>query len=46
MRMGIVRAVLVAGLLGSATWITLGMAFAEPGVAAVQINNFIFGLRS
>jgi plastocyanin len=43
MRMRIARAVLAAGLLGSATGITLGIAVAEPGDAAVQINNFIFG---
>jgi plastocyanin len=43
MRMGMARAALAAALLGSATGITLGVAFAKPGDAAVQINSFIFG---
>jgi plastocyanin len=43
MRMGIARAALAAGLLGSATGITLGMAFAEPGDAAIQITNYVYG---
>jgi plastocyanin len=43
MKMSIARAALAAGLLGSATGITLGMAFAEPDDAAVKIDNFTFG---
>jgi plastocyanin len=43
MRMSIARTALAAGLFGSATGITLGTAFAGPGDAAVQINNYVFG---
>jgi plastocyanin len=43
MRMSIARAALAAGLLGSATGITLGMAFAGSGDDAVKIDNFTFG---
>jgi plastocyanin len=43
MRMGIARVALADGLLGSATGIKLGIAFAEPGDAAIQINNYVYG---
>ena len=42
MRIGIARVALAAGLLGSATGITLGMELAEPGDAAIQINNYVY----
>jgi plastocyanin len=46
MRMNFARAVLAAGLLGSAAGITLGVAFAEPGDSAVSIKDFTFGPKS
>lgn len=46
MRMSFARAVLAAGLLGSATGITLGVAFAAADDTAVKIDNFTFGPKS
>lgn len=46
MRMNFARAVLAAGLVGSAAGITLGVAFAEPGNVAVNVKDFTFGPKS
>jgi plastocyanin len=46
MRMSFARAAVVAGLLGCATGITLGVAFAEADDAAVKIDNFTFTPKS
>jgi plastocyanin len=46
MRMNFARAVLAAGLLGSAAGISLGVAFAEPDDTAVNIKDFTFGPKS
>jgi plastocyanin len=46
MRMSFARAAVAAGLLGCATGITLGVAFAGVGAAAVKIDNFSFTPKS
>jgi amicyanin len=46
MRMTFARGVLVAGLLGSATGLTFGVAFADSGNAAVKIDNFTFTAKT
>ena len=46
MRMSFARAAVVAGLLGCATGITLGVAFAGADDAAVKIDNFTFTPKS
>ncbi len=46
MRMSFARAAVVAGVLGCATGISLGAAFAGAGDAAVKIDNFTFTPKS
>jgi plastocyanin len=46
MRMSFVRAAVAAGLLGCATGITLGVAFAGADTAVVKIDNYTFTPKS
>ena len=46
MRIRFARAAVAAGLLGCATGITLGVAFAGADDAAVKIDNFTFTPKS
>jgi plastocyanin len=46
MRIRFARAAVAAGLLGCATGITLGVAFAEADDVAVKIDNFTFTPKS
>jgi plastocyanin len=46
MRMSLVRAAIAAGLLGCATGITLGAAFAGADDVAVKIHDFTFMPKS
>jgi plastocyanin len=46
MRMSFARAAVVAGLLGCATGVSLGVAFAATDNAAVKIDNFTFGPKT
>jgi plastocyanin len=46
MRMSFARAAVVAGVLGCATGISLGAAFAGADDAAVKIDNFTFTPKS
>jgi plastocyanin len=46
MRMSFARAEVVSGLLGCATGVSLGVAFAATDDAAVKIDNFTFVPRS
>jgi plastocyanin len=46
MTVNFARAILAASLLGSAAGISLGVAFAESGDAAVNIKDFTFGPNS
>jgi amicyanin len=46
MRISFARAAMVAGLLGCATGVSVGMAFAAADAAAVKIDNFTFTSKS